>query len=73
MGLFFLFVCSFILFVHLREYISQDISQGALRCLSLGWGIRNFIVARGLGISAPRGDPGHLTHVFSKGWMTSFL
>ena len=24
---------------------------------SRGWGIRNFIAARGLGISLPRGDP----------------
>ena len=26
-------------------------------CQSWGWGIRNFIAARGLGISEPRGDP----------------
>jgi len=28
------------------------------RCQSLGWGIRNFIAARGLGICVPWGDPG---------------
>ena len=28
-----------------------------LRCQSRGWGIHNFIAARGLGISVPRGDP----------------
>ena len=28
-----------------------------LRCQSRGWGIRNFIAARGLGICVPRGDP----------------
>ena len=27
------------------------------RCKSRGWGIRNFIAARGLGICVPRGDP----------------
>ena len=27
------------------------------RCQSRGWGIRNFIAARGLGICVPRGDP----------------
>ena len=27
------------------------------RCQSQGWGIRNFIAARGLGICVPRGDP----------------
>ena len=27
------------------------------RCQSRGWGIRNFIVARGLDICIPRGDP----------------
>ena len=39
------------------------------RCQSRGWGIRNFIAARGLGISVPRGDPWafDLTHGFSKG------
>jgi len=26
------------------------------RCQSRGWGIRNFIAARGLGICVPRGD-----------------
>ena len=26
-------------------------------CQSRGWGIHNFIAARGLGISLPRGDP----------------
>ena len=29
----------------------------AARCQSRGWGIRNFIAARGLGICVPRGDP----------------
>ena len=28
-----------------------------LKCLSRGWGISNFIAARGLGISLLRGDP----------------
>ena len=28
-----------------------------LKCQSRGWGISNFIAARGLGISLPRGDP----------------
>jgi len=27
------------------------------RCQSRGWGIRNSIAARGLGICVPRGDP----------------
>ena len=36
------------------------------RCQSWGRGIRNFIAARGLGISVPRAIPGNLTHVFSK-------
>jgi len=27
------------------------------RCQSRGWGIRNYITARGLGICVPRGDP----------------
>ena len=27
------------------------------RCQSWGWGIRNFIAARGLGIWVPRGEP----------------
>jgi len=27
------------------------------RCQSRGWGTRNFIAARGLGICVPRGDP----------------
>ena len=27
------------------------------RCQSRGWGIRNFIAARGLGICVSRGDP----------------
>ena len=27
------------------------------RCQSRGWGIRNFIAARGLGICVPRGEP----------------
>ena len=35
-----------------------------LKCLSRGWGISNFIAARGLGISLPGATPGHLTHVF---------
>ena len=40
------------------------------RCHSRGWGIRNFIAARGLGISIPRGDPRAFdTRVFEK-WMT---
>ena len=40
------------------------------RCQSRGWGIGNFIVARGLGISIPRGDPRAFdTSVFER-WMT---
>ena len=31
-----------------------------------GGALANFIAARGLGISIPRGDPRHLTHVISK-------
>ena len=35
-----------------------------------GWGIRNFIAARGLGISLPRGDPRAFdTRVFER-WMS---
>ena len=34
-----------------------------LKCLSRGWGISNFIAARGLGIDHPGATPGHLTHV----------
>ena len=42
-------------------------TAGHLLTLSVpGVGIANFIAARALGISIPRGDPGHLTHVFSK-------
>ena len=39
---------------------------GALSPITLLWGIGNFIAAKGLGICVTRGDPGHLTHVFSK-------
>ena len=39
-----------------------------LKCLSRGWGISNFIAARGLGISLPRGDPRAFdTRVFEYG------
>ena len=39
------------------------------RCQSRGWGIRNFIAARGLGISIPQGDPRAFdTRVFER-WM----
>jgi len=35
------------------------------RCQSRGWGIHNFIAARGLGICVPQGDPWAFdTHVF---------
>ena len=38
-------------------------------CPSRGWGIRNFIAARGLGISLPRGDPRAFdTRVFELTW-----
>ena len=38
-------------------------------CQSRGWGIRNFIAARGLGISLPRGDPRAFdTCVFELTW-----
>ena len=38
-------------------------------CQSRGWGIRNFIVARGLGISLPRSDPrAFVTRVFKSTW-----
>ena len=38
-------------------------------CQSRRWGIRNFIAARGLGISLPRGDPRAFdTRVFELTW-----
>ena len=41
-----------------------------LRCQSRGWSIYNFIAARGLGISVPRGDPRAFdTRVFER-WMS---